>query len=656
MTLFPPQAYRKTAYTHRQGERADQPLATDVLDGTLYFVVDEGITERSDGTAWSAYSGAGSRLSYVVNYSYSINTASPPGTNQVRFNAGYPYTAVTKLYFWNVTADGQDVRIGLMRVSPGSLIYIQDKNDNTQYATFLTTAFPTDHTTWVEYDVTHYAHGNSIGGGQLVLVQSTWGPTTNPTYTPGSVPFAGAGGTLTEDNSNFFFNDSTDQLKVTGSILSPLIIGGTGVTDDLSLQATSGVGTTGSWIFFKVGNNGATTAMEINHNGLVGIGTTGLLTLQSALHVRQSSPPDIGYVAEFRSGASCYIMMKTGTGANEQAGFTCFQQTNAVEWRFAVIGNEGNSFRCSTDGPLPVWYATTVGNLIINNTYTPPSTGTKTLIFGDGTVPASLASNTAGLYANDVSGTVNMFAINEAGGSSQLTGFTAQSVIFASSTGGFTEDTTFTFDSSTGVLQAPIPTATRSTFPRVRVNETGQAANSRLWRMMSASQIFYIQACADDESTAADGIAINRSGFITGASQPAAAVINSSNQSISDTTITVLSFDTEIFDRGSCHAGGSPTRLTVPTGGAGIYIIYASTDYAPNSTGLRLGRIRKNGATNISTAFQAAVVGDATICQCVAIASLADADYVESIAYQTSGGALNVRNTTDTSLSWVKVW
>jgi len=43
---------------HRRGLRADQPAAADVTIGTLYFVTDEDVTERSDGTAWETYSAA----------------------------------------------------------------------------------------------------------------------------------------------------------------------------------------------------------------------------------------------------------------------------------------------------------------------------------------------------------------------------------------------------------------------------------------------------------------------------------------------------------------------------------------------------------------------------------------------------------------------
>jgi hypothetical protein len=56
-------------------------------------------------------------------------------------------------------------------------------------------------------------------------------------------------------------------------IITPLIIGGTTTTSDLTLQTTTGVGTTGADMHFLVGNNGGTEAMTILNNGNVGIGT-----------------------------------------------------------------------------------------------------------------------------------------------------------------------------------------------------------------------------------------------------------------------------------------------------------------------------------------------------------------------------------------------
>lgn len=59
----------------------------------------------------------------------------------------------------------------------------------------------------------------------------------------------------------------------TTQITSPLLVGGTAASSNLSLKSTSGVGTT-DYIRFLVGNNGATEAMRILSNGNVGIGTT----------------------------------------------------------------------------------------------------------------------------------------------------------------------------------------------------------------------------------------------------------------------------------------------------------------------------------------------------------------------------------------------
>ena len=63
------------------------------------------------------------------------------------------------------------------------------------------------------------------------------------------------------------------------------IIGGTSTTADLTLQTTSGVGTTGADMHFLVGNNGATEAMTVLNSGNVGIGTASpdmLIDLESA--------------------------------------------------------------------------------------------------------------------------------------------------------------------------------------------------------------------------------------------------------------------------------------------------------------------------------------------------------------------------------------
>ena len=69
-------------------------------------------------------------------------------------------------------------------------------------------------------------------------------------------------------------NNVTNDL-ITGKSGGQTAIGGTGITDILTLKGTSGNGTlTSPAINLNVGNNGATNSMTILNNGNVGIGTT----------------------------------------------------------------------------------------------------------------------------------------------------------------------------------------------------------------------------------------------------------------------------------------------------------------------------------------------------------------------------------------------
>lgn len=42
-----------------RGTRAAQPAANTVAIGTLYYVTDESVTERSNGTTWDSFSDGG---------------------------------------------------------------------------------------------------------------------------------------------------------------------------------------------------------------------------------------------------------------------------------------------------------------------------------------------------------------------------------------------------------------------------------------------------------------------------------------------------------------------------------------------------------------------------------------------------------------------
>lgn len=146
----------------------------------------------------------------------------------------------------------------------------------------------------------------------------------------------------------------------------------------------------------------------------------------------------------------------------------------------------------------------------------------------------------------------------------------------------------------------------------------------------------------------------------SGNPKPMCRVYNSASISTATATFTALTFDSERYDVGGCHSTSSNTgRLTVPTGGGGVYQLWGIAKFATNGTGIRIARIRLNGATYIGAAEVPGSSTDATTVNVSCQYKLAAADYVELVTYQSSGGLLNVSLDANFSpefgMSWVGV-
>ena len=144
--------------------------------------------------------------------------------------------------------------------------------------------------------------------------------------------------------------------------------------------------------------------------------------------------------------------------------------------------------------------------------------------------------------------------------------------------------------------------------------------------------------------------------------QPRCWAINSTTQSVPDSAWTALTLDSEIFDVGSMHSTvTNKSRITIPTGQGGLYLVIAQAGFDLNATGIRQLAIRYNGASRLWSVTQAghAVGADSQTLQASAIYSVSAADYFEAVAYQTSGGALNVGSGASqyaASLQVVRLW
>lgn len=92
------------------------------------------------------------------------------------------------------------------------------------------------------------------------------------------------------------------------------------------------------------------------------------------------------------------------------------------------------------------------------------------------------------------------------------------------------------------------------------------------------------------------------------------------------------------------NPASSPERITIPSGLGGLYRIDWSMGFAANATGYRDGVVRVNGSSAVtpSRVRVPAVSGVTTFISSTALIALAAGDYIELLAQQNSGGALNV--------------
>lgn len=136
-----------------------------------------------------------------------------------------------------------------------------------------------------------------------------------------------------------------------------------------------------------------------------------------------------------------------------------------------------------------------------------------------------------------------------------------------------------------------------------------------------------------------------RDGVVFCATPPSCRANRTTTQSIADLTATAVSFTAaDSWDTDGFHSTVSnQSRLTVPSGLGGKYLIVASVPWANHTTGWRDLTIRANGSTGLdSTRVGSGVANPYPISTITTIQQLAAGTYVEVTAWQNSGAALDV--------------
>lgn len=134
-----------------------------------------------------------------------------------------------------------------------------------------------------------------------------------------------------------------------------------------------------------------------------------------------------------------------------------------------------------------------------------------------------------------------------------------------------------------------------------------------------------------------------------------ARVYHSATQAIANNTETALAFDSEQFDTDAFHdTVTNNSRLTIPAGKAGKYLVGGAVNWSTNSLGTTAyASIRKNGTGDYL------VVGGSRENAYKDIAptlvDLAVADYIQLIVIQTSGASVNITRGADFSpIFWLQ--
>lgn len=117
---------------------------------------------------------------------------------------------------------------------------------------------------------------------------------------------------------------------------------------------------------------------------------------------------------------------------------------------------------------------------------------------------------------------------------------------------------------------------------------------------------------------------------------------NSAAQTISNSTLTIVTFDTETFDSYGMHSTSSNTgRINILR--TGQYWVYAFVVFASATTGLRQVYFKVNGSYTQSTIFPISA-GSETQVYMPVLVNLTAGDYVECVVWHNNGGNLNINS------------
>jgi hypothetical protein len=106
-------------------------------------------------------------VSTYISFSFNAGTTEPPVGNQVRLNNA-SQLAATRMWVSHSTFDGLDATVGLTRIKPGDLVYLQDFDDATKWVRYTITSTTNDGS-YHDYGVTYLAGPGTVPFQKIAL-------------------------------------------------------------------------------------------------------------------------------------------------------------------------------------------------------------------------------------------------------------------------------------------------------------------------------------------------------------------------------------------------------------------------------------------------------------------------------------------------------
>jgi len=232
--------------------------------------------------------------------------------------------------------------------------------------------------------------------------------TTNPLSQFASTTSSQLAGVISDETGSGSLVFGTSPTFTT-QITSPKIIGGTGTTSTLTLQTTSGVGTTNADMIFLVGNNGGTEALRITNAGAISTSfNVSCNNLLASTLVRAGSTSSFSFNSRSKISSSADGMMEftnnSGTANSATLVFGGMRPGYAAKTTTYTLTSTDYFIDC-TSGTFTVTLPTAVGitghEYIIKNsgvgTITIATTSSQTI---DGVTTKTLSSQYSGYRLN----------------------------------------------------------------------------------------------------------------------------------------------------------------------------------------------------------------------------------------------------------------